>query len=145
MRWRLHHRRQSPRRPASRARSGRRGSRFAGAATCVDTGARLEHISTLGTQRPGIPPGRSRRLRAAPMLLSFERPAPARAGPLARLPGGGGLVVFLEGGRAARAYLENCIAVVGVLSKKFGEKTREQGHTVDALAPRADEGRGRLR
>ena len=51
------------------------------------------------------------------------------------LPRGGG-----SPAAERRPLLDNCIVMIGVLYQ-----IREQGHTVDALASGADEGRGRLR
>ena len=69
-------------------------------------------------------------------LLSFERPPSS----VSRAQGAA-FSWALPIQRSAHAHLENSIAAV----KRVLFESREQGHTVDALAPRADEGRGRLR
>ena len=70
------------------------------------------------------------RLERESKLLSFERPH----GRLERL-----YAFLVHGGSSARTLKTPERFVV------FSIESSEQGHTVDALAPGADEGRGRLR
>ena len=79
------------------------------------------------------------------MLLSFEGGPGARQARWVALAGASRKRILQqavsEGRREAwpGAYLENCIVAMCALSSRY------EGHAVDALAPEADEGRGRLR